>query len=389
MRILFAIKNLAHAGGGAERVLVEIASGLVERGHDIAVLTFDAPGRAYFYRLDERVRRIELPVCPNAESLRLDRVLRALPRIRRVVTDMAPDVAVPFMHSAYVPVAAALAGSGVPVLLSEHAPTRHFRDRPVQRLLVRTAEKLAVAKTVPSTGQLDDHPAAMRSRVYVMPNPVNVASFAAAANAPASSPPVLLGIGRFRAEKNFVELVRAFAAVAPRFPQWKLRLVGDGEERGRIEAELARLNLRERVILAGMTRDPVAEYAAASIVAIPSHYESFGLIAGEALAAGRPVISFDHCIGVAEIVDHGRNGLLVRGGTDAETRVGALEKGLARLMSDPVLRSTLGRAGPASVECYRPDRVLDLWEALLQGVITGQTGAMAHRAGIEAGDPAR
>ena len=62
MKIIFAIKNLSSAVGGAERVFCEVASGLVNRGHEIIVLTFDSTGSSSFYHLDSKIRKIELAI---------------------------------------------------------------------------------------------------------------------------------------------------------------------------------------------------------------------------------------------------------------------------------------------------------------------------------------
>jgi glycosyltransferase involved in cell wall biosynthesis len=105
-----------------------------------------------------------------------------------------------------------------------------------------------------------------------------------------------------------------------------------------------------------------AEYAAASLVALPSRYESFGLVAAEALASGRALLAFDDCLGIAEIVENGRNGILVSARGE---RVAHLADGLRRLMGDAALRARLGAAGPSSVQRFDLPQVIDAWEAFL------------------------
>jgi len=360
MKLLFAIKSLNVAGGGAERVLADVASGLAARGHDVSVLTFDPPGEA-FYELDRRVRRIRTLIgTPGRPTPRLG-LVRSIPRLRSAVREEGPDLVVAFMHSAYVPLAAALLGTGVPIVFSEHIDAAHYRTRPLQRLMVALAGGLALAKTVPSLPLRLEHSGHAREKVHVLPNAVDVASFARIAERPPQEPPVALSVGRFMAQKNHVELLRAFARVSGRFPDWTLRIVGDGDLRAQIEAEIDRLALRERVVLAGTTRDIASEYAIASLVVIPSLYESFGLVAADALAAGRPVLAFDSCLGLAEMMRDGRNGLLVSGGGD---RVAALASGLEALMGDRALRVRLGAAGPDSVQRFSVANVVDAWEQL-------------------------
>jgi len=82
-------------------------------------------------------------------------------------------------------------------------------------------------------------------------------------------------------------------------------------------------------------------------------------------AAGRAVLSFDDCAGIAEIVESGKNGVLVSGSPAREERVEALANGLRRMMADPELCDRLGRAGPAGVTRFGLDAVLDRWEEVL------------------------
>lgn len=365
MRLLFAIKSLNVAGGGAERVLVDVANGMGARGHHVQVLTFDPPGES-FYPLDAGIRRLDAGIGQPGQPTPRTGFIKAIPRIRRIVQAAQPELVVAFMHSTYVPLSLALMGTGIAMVASEHIDAAHYRTRPVQRALVWAVDRLTVAKTVPSNPVRAQHPASIRPRVHVIPNAVACAQFAVVAPPPSRRQPLVLSAGRFMAQKNHVELLRAFASLADRFPDWSLKIVGDGELRADLEAEVIRLSLSHRVTLPGVARDMASEYAAASIVALPSLYESFGLVAAEALASGRPLIAFDHCLGIAEMVQNGVNGLLVPSTRD---RVAHFASGLEQLMADSALRKRLAAAGPASVQRFALDGVLDTWESLLTRLV--------------------
>jgi glycosyltransferase involved in cell wall biosynthesis len=368
LKLLFAIKSLNVVGGGAERVLVDVANGMAARGHQVHILTFDSPGES-FYPLSPLVTRIDIgigqPGKPTARTI----FARSIRRIRRIVRSLGADLVIPFMHSTYVPLVLALFGTGTKIIVSEHVDNAHYRSRPLQRLLVQFVDQLVMAKTVPSWSLRDAHSAGMQPRVHVMRNAVDLDVFSAAQNILPTQPPVLLSVGRLWQEKNHIDLIRAFARVATTFPEWTLKIVGEGELRSLLLTEAHRLDIGHRVELSGATRNVAAEYARASIVALPSLYESFGLVAAEALASGRPVLSFDNCLGIAEMIKSGGNGLLVKTGATSDERVEQLAQGLAKLMSDPELRHRLGQAAPASVQRYALQRVLDSWENLLLNTI--------------------
>ena len=158
MRAVFAIKSMNTAGGGAERVLAEVVNGLVERGHDLSVVTFDGPGHS-FYPLSDVVPRFDLEVGRVGESTPRGELIAAVPRLRRTVTALRPDVVVGFMHSMFVPLGFALLGSGLPVVASEHVGMHHYRTVPLERALLAAVPWLKVASTIPSAEVREAFPA--------------------------------------------------------------------------------------------------------------------------------------------------------------------------------------------------------------------------------------
>lgn len=365
MKILFAIKSLNVKGGGAEKVFVDVVNGLHGRGHDISVLTFDFPGKA-FYDLLPDIERRDMEF--NKAGVPMPRwgMLRALPRMRAAITCDPPEVIVAFMHSTYVPVALAALGLTVPLVVSEHTEARHYETLPLQRRIRQIVDHhRAALRTVPSEAVRAGYENSSATPAIVVPNPVALEYFEPYRVLPPEEPPVVLSIGRLMEEKDHAVLLDAFARVADTFPDWRLRIVGDGPLRRDLERQVARLRLEARVEMPGYDRDVGKAYGKARFVVIPSRYESFGMVAAEALAAGRAVVSFDDCAGITEIVESGVSGILVSGSADRTARVAALEDGLRRMMEDPDLCRRMGRAGPEGITQFGLEAVLDRWEDVL------------------------
>lgn len=362
MRLLFVIKSLAGTGGGAERVLSALTGELTARGHEIEIATFDPPGSKDFYRFDPKIARHRLAIGKVAQSSGPVDVVRQATALRRLLRESRPAVAIGFMHSAFVPLGLATMGTGVPVIASEHTAYDHYEAFGFQGALVRTTVPLFAAFTATSERVRAGFPQSIARRMKVIPNPV-IFPDGAARSAHATSH-VLLSVGGLREEKRHGTLIAAFAGLADRFPDWTLRIVGDGPRRRALEAQSDLAKLQGRVTFAGTIRDIAREYAGADLFVIPSSYESFGLATAEALAAGVPAVGFADCPGTNEIIEDGLNGLLVSG----PDRVEALAQGLARLMSDDELRAKLGHAGPASVAKYSLGSVTDQWEDLLKSI---------------------
>lgn len=359
MKLLFAIKSLNVVGGGAERVLVTIANGLAARGHCVKILTFDCVASS-FYDLCEQVERIDIGIGkPGTPTPRIG-FLFSIRRLRNALLAESADLIIPFMHSTLIPVWLSLLGTSEKIIFSEHVESKHYADRFLQRAMLRIAEKFVIAKTVPTRRMLPDVEDPMHATTFLMPNPVCRPSVVSTENVIDST--IVLSVGRFMKEKNHIELLQAFGSIADEFPQWTLRMVGEGVLRAEIEVEIKRRGLCNRVELPGATKQIGDEYMKCAFVVLPSLYESFGLVAAEALASGRPVVAFDDCAGLAEMVRHGENGLLAVSSGD---RVANLAMSMKSLMESSELRSELSGQSIESVSHLSEEFIVAMWERLL------------------------
>jgi glycosyltransferase involved in cell wall biosynthesis len=192
-----------------------------------------------------------------------------------------------------------------------------------------------------------------------LPNPL---AFWPGSPAPADAPTVGY-VGRLSHEKGVAFLVDAWASVEARYPGWRLRIVGDGPERGDLVAR-ADEHGSTRIDWVGAVADPAAELSRLGLLVQPSLTEGLPLALAEAMAFGLPCIATDCSAGVRLLTDDGRGARLVaRGDRDA------LADALAALIDDPLRRADLGRAARAAVDPFRAERVLDRWEVLIDRVL--------------------
>ncbi len=223
-------------------------------------------------------------------------------------------------------------------------------------------------------------------RVHLIPPGVDLALFRPmevleAANHVGMAPDhrMILFVGRMDPVKGLDTLVRAMAKVVEWEPQWQdqacLCIVGGDktDDRERMDEEMARIDaLRHELGLASVAQFlgslPQEElpyyYNAAQVVVVPSRYESFGMVALEAMACGTPVIA-SNVGGLASIVRDGQTGYLVPDGDEV-----ALALRLRQLLDDPDLRCRLGRHGRATAEAYGwpsiAERVETLYDVVLE-----------------------
>jgi glycosyltransferase involved in cell wall biosynthesis len=322
LKLLFYLPSLA--GGGAERLLAQLATALTRRGHKVtlAVDTESVENAAF---LDPGVQQVRLGPNHWWNVLRLHRLMR----------ETRPDASLSALCGQNLKhmVAAMLAGRLRRALQSYHG---FFEGEP--RLLSRVSYLLTplssrlMARTVCVSDTLRQELIgrfrASRERTIRIYNGVQKsAATGGTARARDKANPIVLACGRLTPDKNYPFLVRAFA----RMEDTKAHLVilGEGAERGRIEAEIARLGLGGRVSLPGYAADPAPWYANASCFAMTSSRETFGLVIVEALAAGLPVVTTASG-GPDEILDHGRYGRVVEQGDEP-----AFAEALDAALADP------------------------------------------------------
>lgn len=167
--------------------------------------------------------------------------------------------------------------------------------------------------------------------------------------------------GRWLPGKAFDTLIRAFAIVADKRPDWRLRLYGGGPEEKRLRSLVGDLGLHNNVYFMGTTPDLQGEFAKASIVAVTSHAETPGMTVIEALACGVPVVGFEGTRGPGEFVTAGRDSVLVSRG---EQELQAYASALLALIDDERRRMMLAAGAREAATAHEASAVGARWEEL-------------------------
>jgi glycosyltransferase involved in cell wall biosynthesis len=171
--------------------------------------------------------------------------------------------------------------------------------------------------------------------------------------------------GRWLPGKAFDRLIEAFAVVADKRPDWRLRLYGGGPEEKRLRALVGRLELHNNVYFMGVTSDLQGEFAKASLVAVTSHAETPGMTVIEALGCGVPVVGFEGARGPGEFVTPGHDSVLVPQG---EREIEAYASALLALIDDERRRMVLSAGALESAAGHAAPVVAKRWEALVAGL---------------------
>ena len=358
MRISFLVPWISKGRGGTENVGQMMANAMAGRGHAVQVLTFDDHRRPSQWPLHDGIEFGHLPE-DEARGNDLDMLVD--------IGQFGPDVIVGLhMNATFRRYIRAAKRLDLPIVLSEHIdprfPARLGTFDPVERQIVFSG---ATRIHMLNEAFRDSVPPGVRDRVRVIgntcPAPHRLATPGKAGGG------VLLTVARLVQRKNVAGLIRAFAIVRASAPRWTLRIVGDGPERGRLEALARSLGVGDGIEFVGHVDDVSPHYASAHVFALPSLFEGFPMSTLEAMSHGLPLVGYRASTGLSAQIRHGENGLLSSGGST----LGSLPDDLLELARDDALRA---RMGEASQELYRtefaPDHIAGLWENLFREAAT-------------------
>lgn len=323
-------------GGGAERVMLNLAVGLQQRGLNVDMVLAGARG-PYLDKIPPEIRIIDLGV---------SRVLTSLPGLVRYLKKQRPLGLISAMgHTNIVSIWARwLARTNTRIIVTVHntMSVQQLNNPRLKRRLVLLLERLLYscvdAVVAVSRGVADDMikmGTVKSGAVEVIYNPIITPYLEDKSKSKVEhkwlvekDKPVLIAMGRLSLQKNFWNLLRAFKLVLEQRSA-RLIILGEGKEQKSLEDLVAELGIGDDVDMPGFVDNPYSYLANADMFVLSSDWEGLPTVLVEALAVGTPVVSTDCPSGPREILQQGRYGRLVQVGNSemlAEAIVAALDE---------------------------------------------------------------
>ena len=346
-RVCFVLPSLA--GGGAERVAVQVLSALDERRWDRSMYLFKREG-PFLADLPDSIR-----LASSTSQSRLGRLVE----LRKYIRDTRPDLVVSFLSYFTVLAAAKMAAVGARVVFVLGTPMSAFltdadyhwkspSHRVVFAMITRAGYSLADAIATTSQGVSEDlmrHFGVRESAIKVVHNPIDFAAVTDAVREPLDAGdervwkhPAIVSAGRLAEAKNFPLLIEAMALVRRRVPAARLFILGQGDQEPQLRQQIAALGLGDAVRLCGFQRNPWKYIARADVFALTSRYEGFGNVLIEAMACGVPVV-VTSSPGPLEIIRDNVDGVIVPEHTPA-----AVADALEAILTDDRRRASMAAA---------------------------------------------
>lgn len=315
-KVSFLIPTLK--GGGAERVIVNLANEFALKGNHVELVTLNPYGE-YKSQVSERVKIIDLGS---------SRAIFSIFPLIRYVKQHKPDAIISALD--YFNIISLLAkmctNTNTKFIVTEHSTlSLSFQNNKtivmsllpkLMKLLYPFADNIIAV----SNGVADDLIKKIRispGKVKVIYNPVlsNQIEKIALESVDcdwltAKTHPVILAVGRLTEAKDFTTLIYAFKKVSEQLPA-KLIILGEGEQRNHLEGLVNELNLESQVQLRGFVENPYSYMKNADLFVLSSKWEGLPTVLIEALCIGKKIISTDCKSGPREILSNGKYGTLV------------------------------------------------------------------------------
>ena len=315
---LLLISPMLHQGG-FERVCITTAR-LLKPYYDVSIVIFDDADIAFDIR-GLSIINIHLGV-RNGKLAKITNLMRRAVRVRKLKQRMKPVIAYSFGPSANM--VNALSKTSLTSVFLGLRGYQDVADDPKMKLYVRKADRIiCCSKEIEAIVQ-EKYGYLQTATLY---NPYDAEGITELSKEKVTDlpwkmededrPRILIGVGRDDPIKGFWHLIKAFYLVQKEIPQMRLIIMGDGSFE-QAKSLVSELQLEQKVYFPGVRKNPYKYLAASEMFLLSSYTEGFPNVLVEAMILGRPLISTDCRTGPAEILDHGKYGILVPDMGDTE-----------------------------------------------------------------------
>lgn len=328
--------------GGAETMCENLTYALLAQGHQVSVVSLYAQRTPISLRMEQA----GVSITYLDKKLGLD--LSMVPKLVRIMKQEKPDVVHTHLDVIKYAVAAAKLAGVRRCVHTVHNVADKEAEGTVQKIINRMYFRLnwsvpvALSPLVQQT--VVDFYGMSESKVPVIYNGVDLSRCIPKQDYDTRDALNFLHIGRFNEQKNHRRLLEAFRMLADRFPNARLRMLGDGETMDEMRQYAAQLQLEDQVCFEGSRSDVYPYLHEADVFVLPSDYEGMPMTIIEAMGTGLPIVA-TAVGGVPDMLTDGQSGLLTE--CTAESVFHACE----RLSEDTSLRQRLGLQ--AKQDCER------------------------------------
>lgn len=348
--------------GGAERVFVNLAEYFQNKGYQIVMVTQYRKENEYV--LAEGIRRVISDIPPEETTgSRAVNFYRRMSRLHRIWKKERPDLVLSCVgKNNFMAVVTTMFTKTKPVVSVVGEAKEEYPNR-LMKALANLLFPFASGVILQTERSKSFFSQRVSRTSVILPNSLNPLFIRERFRGEREKR--IVSVGRLDANKNHEMMIRAFAGLAGRYPEYTLTIYGEGELREHLQKLIASLGLEEKVFLPGVVPDVAERIEKAALFLLVSYSEGVSNALIEALALGLPVIATDvPSGGTQELIRHGENGLIIPPGDEE-----ALKTAMDRLLSDGEYAARLGEQAHKIQERLAPERVNRQWQEYFESIL--------------------
>jgi glycosyltransferase involved in cell wall biosynthesis len=343
--------------GGAEKSMINVANGLAQLGNDVTIISLKDNNVAY--EIDKKVKYIFIP---DREGVKIRKKFNRFLDLKNKLIEIKPDLVISFWVQPAIFAAILSKFIGFKNIYSERGDPTDKEYSGMLRLLRSIFFKFVDGFIFQTQGAKKCFPRSIQSKGIVINNPVYVRydDFVI----PQERRKVIVNVGRLHDQKNQQLLINAFEKIANLFPEYILEIYGDGILKVYLQKQIKHLQLENKVILKGTTKNLFNKIVDASLFVLSSDYEGMPNALMEAMALGVPSISTDCKPGGArEIIDNSKNGLIVK-----TNSVDELAQAMKYMIEHQKEAEMMGRMAKEICNTHSVDTIIKIWDEYIKKI---------------------
>ena len=379
MKLVYYIPSL-FISGGLERIITFKANYLVENYPDyqITIITSEQLGKKPYFNLSPKIKHIDINV-PFDQPYNQSKLAKAIKfpyrymlfkhRLSKELKELRADIVISTLRRELYFINSIKDGS---VKIAEFHVTRHSYNinsrkstNTVVNLIKKTFNQYYIdqisklGKFVILTNE-EKHNWPELNNIKVIGNPI-VINTDKVSNCSSTQ---VIAVGRHSYQKGFDLLIKSWNLLTQKYPNWILKIYGDGNTKEIIEL-INQLKLSNNCILEHSTPNIVEKYLESSIFVLSSRFEGFGLVITEAMSCGVPPVSFACPCGPKDIIKDGEDGLLVENGN-----IEQLAEKICYLIENEDVRKEMGKKARINVERFKIENIVKQWDDLFKELLS-------------------
>lgn len=359
--IVFVIQNFSR-GAGSERVTAIVADQLAKYGFDVSIISI-CGNNTSFYKLDSRVKLYTLISAETVNNKLL--YFKVKKNYRQYLKKNKTDIVIDVFASMSMYTNVLKAEFGIKNITWEHY--NYLNNSGVYKYCRKAAairsDFIVVLTETDKEKYINDY----KNIIQKIKSIYNPSPYQNVVMDYEKREKIVLTVGRLVKLKGFHHLIDIWNIVSKKHNDWKLVIVGEGEQKENLINKIQNYKLKN-IEMPGATQNIEQYYLKASICVSTSDMEGLPMMMIEAQSFGLPIVSFDYETGPKEIISEGKDGFIIKGKSQEEKNNNMAEA-LDKLMNDKLMRETFSVHAKKMSTRFEISSITNTWLKVIEQVL--------------------